>query len=134
MCSPCGGTDTATPRKGERGIAKLRHLIAALVQKYGRHDRHAKTGPILGKHPCARGKPQCAFCRYGFPHELRAMDEGLALSKGDREGLWSAKFPRNDGLVCSYEPHVMLGNMGNIDWRPCLNLWAVVEYISKYAT
>ena len=24
--------------------------------------------------------------------------------------------------------------MGNIDWRPCLNLWAVVEYVTKYAT
>ena len=27
----------------------------------------------------------------------------------------------------------MLANLGNIDWRPCLNLWAVVEYITKYA-
>ena len=24
--------------------------------------------------------------------------------------------------------------MGNIDFRPCLNLWAVVEYVTKYAT
>ena len=34
---------------------------------------------------------------------------------------------------CSYEAHVLLGNMGNIDWRPVLNLWAVVEYVTKYA-
>ena len=25
-------------------------------------------------------------------------------------------------------------NFGNIDWRPCLNLWAVCEYVTKYAT
>ena len=118
----------------EVGMAKLRHLVSALVQKYGRHDRHAKTGPILGKHPCARGKPECPFCRYGFPHEKRQWCQGVELQKGDKEGMWQARFPRNDALVCSYEPHVMLGNMGNIDWRPCLNLWAVVEYISKYAT
>ena len=118
----------------ETGIAKLRYLVAALVQKYGRHDRHAKTGPVIGKHPCARGKPECPYCRYGFPHEKRPWRDGVDLQRGDREGQWNARFPRNDSLVCSYEPHVMLGNMGNVDWRPCLNLWAVVEYISKYAT
>jgi hypothetical protein len=42
--------------------------------------------------------------------------------------------PRNDELCCSYEDHVLLANLGNIDWRPCLNLWAVVEYVCKYAT
>jgi len=115
-------------------LRKVRHLVAALVQKYGRHDRHAKTGPVLNKHPCARGKPECPYCRYGFPHSRRSWAEGMSLEKGDREGQWSAKFPRNDGLVCSHEPHVMLANMGNIDWRPCLNLWAVVHYICKYAT
>ena len=60
--------------------------------------------------------------------------EGLHLEKGDREGQWNAKFPRNDRLVCSHEAHVMLANMGNVDWRPCLNLWAVMAYILKYAT
>ena len=50
-----------------------------------------------------------------------------------REGSWEAKFPLNDVIVCSYEPHVLLGNLGNVDWRPMMNLWAVVEYVSKYA-
>ena len=65
---------------------------------------------------------------------LRALEEGLALEKGDREGQWNARFPRNDELVGSYEPHILLANLGNVDWRPMLNLWAVVEYVSKYAT
>jgi len=56
------------------------------------------------------------------------------LKKGDREGQWYLRTPRNDELCCSYEEHVLLANLGNIDWRPCLNLWAVVQYVSKYAT
>ena len=58
----------------------------------------------------------------------------MKVSKGDRMGQVNAVFPRNDEWMCSYEPHVFLDNEGNIDWRPCLNLWAVVEYITKYAT
>ena len=49
-------------------------------------------------------------------------------------GQWHARFPRNDRLCRSYEAHVLLANMGNIDWRPVLNLWAVVQYVTKYAT
>ena len=29
---------------------------------------------------------------------------------------------------------MLLDNLGNIDWRPCMNLWAVCEYVTKYAT
>ena len=58
----------------------------------------------------------------------------MVMEKGDREGQWHARFPRNDRLCCNYEPHVLLANMGNIDWRPVLNLWAVVQYVTKYAT
>ena len=49
-------------------------------------------------------------------------------------GSWHARFRRNDQLVCSYEAHLLMANAGNIDWRVCLNLWAVVEYVTKYAT
>ena len=28
---------------------------------------------------------------------------------------------------------MLLANVGNADWRPCLNLWAVLEYVTKYA-
>ena len=34
----------------------------------------------------------------------------------------------------NYEAHLLLDNLGNIDWRPCMNLWAVCEYVTKYAT
>ena len=56
------------------------------------------------------------------------------MERGAREGQWHARFPRNDRLCCSYEAHILLANMGNVDWRPVLNLWAVVQYVTKYAT
>ena len=115
-------------------LTAIRRFVSKVVMSAGRHDRHAKTGPILGVHPCARGTKECVFCRYGFPHALRTLYEGFLLEKGEREGQWNSRFPRNDSLMCAHEPHCMACNMGNMDWRPVLNLWAVTEYIMKYAT
>ncbi len=116
-------------------LRPLRRLVASLVQAVGRHDRHGE-GPPRKNDACARGKPECLHCRYGFPKSLqsRMEERKVKLRKGDKEGSWEASFPRNDPLSTSFEAHVLLANMGNIDWRPCLNLWAVVEYICKYAT
>ncbi len=58
----------------------------------------------------------------------------MRLDKGEKLGSWFARFPRNDRLCCNYEAHVLVDNRGNIDWRPCMNLWAVCEYVTKYAT
>ena len=64
---------------------------------------------------------------------MRSREDRVGLEKGDREGQWHGRYPRNDGIVGSYEAHVLLADIGNIDWRPMLNLWAVVEYVTKYA-
>ena len=58
----------------------------------------------------------------------------MRLDKGDKLGAWYARFPRNDRICCNYEPHELLDNLGNIDWRPCMNLWAVCENITKYTS
>ena len=29
---------------------------------------------------------------------------------------------------------MLLANLGNIDWRALLNLWSVLEYLTKYTT
>ncbi len=119
-----------------KDLRKLRRLVASLLNTCGRHDRHGTQAPTR-KDPCARGKEPCLYCRYGFPKQemhSRGDPRPLRLKKGDREDSWEAQFPRNDPICTSYEPHVFLANMGNVDWRPCLNLWAVVQYISKYAT
>ena len=39
---------------------------------------------------------------------------------------------RNDALINSFEEHLLVQNLGNIDWRPLLNLWSVLEYLTKY--
>ena len=101
--------------------AEVRRLVAALVQRVARHTKHGLQRPKIGVHACARGKEGCPYCRYGFPHQ-RLPRGGMVMEKGEREGQWHARFPRNDRMGCNYEPHVLLANMGNIDWRPVLNL------------
>ena len=118
-------------------VQLLRRLVVALVQCSARHDLHGKDRLVIGVHVCARGKPGCAKCRFGFPIKVLRLRLGACdciLVKGDREGRWHLRTPGNDELCCLYEGHVLLASFGNIDWRPCLNLWAVVQYISKYAT
>ena len=50
-------------------LRPLRRLVASLVQSCGRHDRHSTLAPKRTD-ACARGKPGCYYCRYGFPKEL----------------------------------------------------------------
>ena len=117
-------------------LQRVRRLVSALVNRTGRHTIHPKGKPKLGVHPCARGKEPNPFCRYGFPHPCvqRGGERPMRLERGEKEAPWFARFARNDELCCNYEAHVLLANMGNVDWRPCLNLWAVVQYVTKYAT
>ena len=124
--------DRALEGDGPVDLEPVRRLVAALVRWSGRHDMHGKDPPSKG-HPCARGKEGCYKCRYGFPHDLvpRGDGQSVEIRKGDQPGRWDTRFPRNDALVCGFEPHILLANMGNVDWRPCLNLWAVVEYITS---
>ena len=129
-----------SPLKGDVGHAMLdlqplRRYVAALVQTSARHTMHGQNDP-KGHHACAVGPKGCEKCRYGFPHKMFDGSDGrfCRLVKGDKLGSWHSRFPRNDELVCSYEPQLLMANAGNIDWRVCLNLWAVVEYVTKYAT
>ena len=114
-------------------LQPIREFIGRLVQTSGRHTEHGLGDPIQG-HACAQGSHKKLICRYGFPHECSCRACGVRLQKGDREGQWFARFPRNDQLCISFEPHLLLADAGNIDWRPCLNLWATIEYVTKYAT
>ena len=91
----------------EVDLRPLRQLIAALVNCGNRHDRHLLNAPTIND-ACARGKPGCLYCRYGFPHSLRSREDRLLIEGGDQEGQWDARFPRNDRLVGSFEPHVLL--------------------------
>lgn len=93
-------------------LQPVRRLVAALVQTSGRHTWHGTGRPVLGKHACTRGKAGCPVCRYGFPHKKLNRDgkRKMRRVKGESEGSWFARFPRNDALCCSYEAHVLLDN------------------------
>ena len=59
---------------------------------------------------------------------------GWRLARLIASGGWQACFAWSDVLMCSHEVHLLLANMGIVDWRPCLNVWAGMECITKYAT
>jgi hypothetical protein len=76
------------------------------------------------------------YCRYLFPRELRLPEPGAGPGTIEddpfREDLRNLFLQRNDTLLNFYEPHLLLMNLGNIDWRALLNLWSVLEYLTKY--
>ena len=70
-----------------------------------------------------------------FPRELLIPTEN---KKGEvrvdpfRQNLLNLYLARNDSLLNNFEEHILLMNKGNVDWRPLINLWSVLEYLSKY--
>ena len=74
------------------------------------------------------------YCRYLFPREMRSFNDelkGCILEDPHRPDLRNLFLNRNDCLINSFEEHLLLMNLGNIDWRPLLNLWTVLEYLTK---
>ena len=112
----------------------------AILEEGQRHDGvqgHGYDKPKLGVHACARtSKKNEIYCRYLFPRKLRSFRAGAkrGVIEDDpyRPDLRNLFLERNDGLLNNFEEHLLLGNLGNIDWRPLLNLWAVLEYLTKY--
>ena len=91
--------------------------LSWLASKQAGKPANRQASKRVGKHACARGKPECPVCRYGFPLDLvgRGGARPMRLDKGDKMGSWFARFPRNDRLCCNHEAHVLLDNLGNID-------------------
>ena len=107
-------------RGGALDLQPIRKFIAKLMQTSGRHTEHGTGDPWKGC-ACAEGSGDALKCRYGHPHKMFCRACGMKIEKGDREGQWFPRFPRNDELAICYEPHLFMTNDGNIDWRPCLN-------------
>ena len=75
------------------------------------------------------------MCRYGYPKDLvgpKTASAGAVRLDPMRPGLYNLLLARNDPLINSFEAHLLLANLGNIDWRPLINLWSVLEYLTKY--
>ena len=121
-------------------LTPLKQVLVALVEDGQRHTMHGHRAPEKGRHPCARQAPNdpnptAVVCRYGFPKDLvdvRTATEGAVRLDPMRPGLYNLLLARNDPLVNSFEAHLLLANLGNIDWRPLINLWSVLEYLTKY--
>ena len=126
---------------GEPDLTPLKRIVIALVEDGQRHTAHGHSAtPVKGRHQCARQDPNKpgpsgVVCRYGFPKELvdtKTATDGATRLDPMRPGLYNLLLARNDPLINSFETHLLLANLGNIDWRPLINLWSVLEYLTKY--
>ena len=126
----------------EPNLADVKRLLIALIEDGQRHTFHGCEPPTRNM-PCARKKPQShtptdVYCRYLYPRDTSLWDTPEAAGKGFvredpyRKGLFNLLLPRNDPLLNNFETHLLLANLGNIDWRPLLNIWSVLEYLTKY--
>ena len=121
-------------------LQPLHRLLAAIIETGQRHTGHGEGPPVWGRDSCARkgcvSKGTChVYCRYLFPRVLRffAQLRGAVVDDDPhRPGLKNLYLARNDPLLNGFEAHLLLANLGNIDWRALLNLWAVLEYLTKY--
>ena len=124
-------------------LDQLRRLLLALIEDGQRHTMHGHNAPQYGSHPCAKkgrtstGK-EYIYCRYNFPKALLVLLDWdkLAVVTDDehRPNLRNLNFSRNDTLINSFEEHLLLDRDANVDFRALLNLWSILEYLTKYNT
>ena len=138
QCIQLGELLRATLDAEEPNLTPLRQLLLALVEDGQRHTMHGHGPPTRGSHPCARThphRPSEVICRYMFPKPLvdpTAAASGVVHEDSLRPGLYNLFLARNDSLINSFEAHLLLANLGNLDWRPLINLWSVLTYLTKY--
>ena len=131
--------------EGQQNVEEIRDLVLALIENGQRHDSHGFRRPPESA-ACARKGKRCGhtqsevYCRYLFPRELFPLDEADMQKLGEiyddpyRPDLRNLRLRRNDALLNNFEQHMLLANLGNIDWRALINLWSVLDYLTKYAT
>ena len=131
-----------TPQGTEPDVLPLKKLLLSLVEDGQRHTGHGHRKPQWGVHPCARRvksgqRKDEVYCRYRFPSNLFLPDAaslGIVTVDEYRPELRNLLLARNDSLLNNMEVHLLLCNLGNIDWRPLINLWSVLEYLTKYTS
>ena len=120
----------------EPDTSPLKHVLLALIESGQRHDYHEHGPPEFGKHSCARkgttedGKDY-VYCRYLYPRRIQQFtppDYGHVGEDPHRPDLRNLCLTRNDSLINNFEDHLLLMNLGNIDWRALLNLWSILDY------
>ncbi len=125
----------------EPDLTELKTVLCALIESGQRHTMHGFNAPTP-EMPCARtGRKsdgeRIVYCRYLMPRPMQRFDEdkkGVVVDDPHRPGMRSLCLERNDALINNFETHMLLLNLGNIDWRALLNLWSVLEYLTKYTT
>ena len=125
----------------EPDLTPLKEVLLALIETGQRHTLHGFHAPhaaqVCAKTARTSHGQRYVYCRYLFPRDLQHFDgdqRGVVREDPHRPGLRSLCLQRNDALLNNFEAHMLLLNLGNIDWRALLNLWSVLEYLTKYTT
>ena len=114
----------------EPDLSELKSVLLALIEDGERHTWHGHRAPTWGRDPCARkvrrrGEQPQVYCRYLFPREQfvpTATKLGEVRVDPYRQNLLNLFLARNDSLLNNFEEHLLLMNLGNVDWRPLINL------------
>ena len=126
---PDAGLKPAAEDASEPNVQKLREILLALIEDGNRHTYHDFDPPVWGTNSCARkarrkGKADEVYCRYLFPRprfEATPTHQGEVRDDPHRTNLRNLFLARNDELINNFEEHVLLMNLGNVDWRPLIN-------------
>ena len=137
--------DPELPDDVEPDVQPLKELLLRLIHHGQMHDMHGYDKPKEGVHACARNSKRTghtqkeAYCRYGFPRHLYPRTDAQKTKLGSlqedpfRPDVRNLCLRRNNELLNNFEEHMLLANLGNIDWRALVNVWSVLQYLTKYA-
>ena len=122
----------------EPDFSELKVILVSLIENGQRHTAHMRSKPNTNVHPCARvdKKTGEVYCRSLYPRDIYTPTPekpGKIVDDPHRPDLRNLFLKRNDEFINNFEIHMLLANIGNIDWRPLINLWSVLDYLTKYA-
>src|ERR1700761_2290901 len=112
-----------------RLFSTLEDTKLELAEMLNRLQRHTKCTPTY----CQRKTKETGqiFCRFGFPKECRDQTK---FEKAPNRQFSELHTRRNDELLNSFNPGIILSWRANVDFRPVINREAVIAYVAKYAS
>jgi ATP-dependent DNA helicase PIF1 len=135
-CSPNPRRDENIPLIGDHPSSLERHTVLntkeELADLLNWTERHTKCTPgyCLVKRTVPGVHDPQLLCRFDYPMSVRA-NPGVGLDSRNRVRFEPA---RNDPLLNSYNPAMIVGWRANLDIKPILSKEAAINYIAKYAS
>ena len=107
----------------------LKEVLLALIETGQRHTLHGFHAPHAAQACAKTGRTshghRYVYCRYLFPRDLQQFDgdqRGVVREDPHRPGSPQSVFAEERRVAEQLRGHMLLLNLGNIDWRALLNL------------